>query len=161
MAGPPTTAAWQLFYLLACLVPPGRAFVALVCEYVHAAAAPAAPALDGARDWAVKTWTALKHSTKAGARRQVKQGSTHPPEPLPSRMHVQVCQSIKETCKRKYLEQCLKRKSARRLAESWLQRPTSITPGSAVIRLTRSQSLAALGHVSRLHSSLPANPCRD
>lgn len=85
MAGPPTTAAWQLFYLLACLVPPGRAFVALVCEYVHAAAAPAAPALDGARDWAVKTWTALKHSTKSGARRQVRQGCTHPPEPLPSR----------------------------------------------------------------------------
>lgn len=69
--GPPTTAAWQLFYLLACVAPPGRAFVALVCEYVHAAAAPGAPAMGGARDWAAKSWVALKHSTKAGARRQV------------------------------------------------------------------------------------------
>jgi MyTH4 domain len=54
-AGLQTVRAWQLFYLLACLAPPGRAFVALVCEYVHSAGAAGALGAPGeARDWAVK-----------------------------------------------------------------------------------------------------------
>ena len=72
-AGLQTVRAWQLFYLLACLAPPGRAFVALVCEYVHSAGAAGALGAPGeARDWAVKTWAALKRSTKSGPRRQVR-----------------------------------------------------------------------------------------
>lgn len=70
--------AWQLFYLLACLAPPGRAFVALVCEYVHSAGAAGALGAPGeARDWAVKTWAALKRSTKSGPRRQVRSMRCH------------------------------------------------------------------------------------
>lgn len=70
--GPAAVRAWQLFYLLACLAPPGRAFVALVCEYVHSAGAAGALGAPGeAREWAAKTWAALKRSTKAGPRRQV------------------------------------------------------------------------------------------
>ncbi len=71
-SSPATVRAWQLFYLLACLAPPGRSFVALTCEYVHSARAPGpAAAPSEARDWAARTWTALKRSTKAGPRRQV------------------------------------------------------------------------------------------
>ena len=70
--GPATTRAWQLFYLLACLAPPGRSFVALVCEYVHSAGAPGPASAPGeAHEWAARAWMALKRSTKAGPRRQV------------------------------------------------------------------------------------------
>jgi len=70
--------AWQLFYLLACLAPPGRSFVALVCEYVHSSGAPGQAAAAGeAREWAAKTWSALKRTTKAGPRRQVPARKLH------------------------------------------------------------------------------------
>lgn len=81
--GVPMVRAWQLFYLLACLAPPGRAFVALVCEYVHSAGAAGVAAAPGeARQWAAKTWAALKRSTKAGPRRQVRGAPGRPPADL-------------------------------------------------------------------------------
>ncbi len=62
--------AWELFYLVASTMPPSKDFVGLVSEYVHTVAH------NEAEDPSVKvmaqsTWSSLKRSAKAGARRTV------------------------------------------------------------------------------------------
>ena len=62
--------AWELFYLVASTMPPSKDFVGLVSEYVHTVAH------NEAEDASVKvmaqsTWSSLKRSAKAGARRTV------------------------------------------------------------------------------------------
>lgn len=63
--------AWELFYLVASTMPPSKDFVGLVSEYVHTVAH------NEAEDPSVKvmaqsTWSSLKRSAKAGARRTVR-----------------------------------------------------------------------------------------
>ncbi|CAK0740574.1 hypothetical protein CVIRNUC_001260 [Coccomyxa viridis] len=62
--------AWELFFLVASVMPPSKEFVSLVSEYVHTVAHPDGPAgAEDAQRLAAKTWTALKRSAKAGPRR--------------------------------------------------------------------------------------------
>ena len=64
--------AWELFFLVASVMPPSKEFVSLVSEYVHTVAHPDGPAgAEDAQRLAAKTWTALKRSAKAGPRRTV------------------------------------------------------------------------------------------
>lgn len=65
--------AWELFFLVASVMPPSKEFVSLVSEYVHTVAHPDGPtASPEVQALAGKTWTALKRSAKAGPRRTVR-----------------------------------------------------------------------------------------
>ena len=65
--------AWELFFLVASVMPPSKEFVSLVSEYVHTVAHPDGPsACEEVQRLAAKTWTALKRSAKAGPRRTVR-----------------------------------------------------------------------------------------
>ena len=64
--------AWELFFLVASVMPPSKEFVSLVSEYVHTVAHPEGPAAaQEVQQLTGKTWTALKRSAKAGPRRTV------------------------------------------------------------------------------------------
>ena len=64
--------AWELFFLVASVMPPSKEFVSLVSEYVHTVAHPEGPAAaQEVQQLAGRTWTALKRSAKAGPRRTV------------------------------------------------------------------------------------------
>ena len=64
--------AWELFFLVASVMPPSKEFVSLVSEYVHTVAHPDGPAACAeVQQLAARTWTALKRSAKAGPRRTV------------------------------------------------------------------------------------------
>ena len=66
------TQAWELFFLVASVMPPSKEFVSLVSEYVHTVAHPDGPTgCEEVQRLAAKTWTALKRSAKAGPRRTV------------------------------------------------------------------------------------------
>ena len=65
--------AWELFFLVASVMPPSKEFVSLVSEYVHTVAHPDGPsACEEVQQLAGKTWNALKRSAKAGPRRTVR-----------------------------------------------------------------------------------------
>jgi len=64
--------AWELFFLVAAVMPPSKEFVSLVSEYVHTVAHPDGPTgSEEVQRLACKTWNALKRSAKAGPRRMV------------------------------------------------------------------------------------------
>lgn len=60
--------AWELFYLVSSTMPPCKDFVGLVSEYIHTVAHDDMEATL-VKALASKTWTSLKRSAKAGARR--------------------------------------------------------------------------------------------
>ena len=61
--------AWELFFLVASVMPPSKEFVSLVSEYVHTVAHPDGPsACEEVQQLAGKTWNALMHDAKAGPR---------------------------------------------------------------------------------------------
>ena len=80
--GNPDTAsavrAWQLFLLTAASAPPSKEYLGLVSEYVHSVSQNEAGIQSDVRSWALRTWAALKRSTKAGTRRYVSACTLNP-----------------------------------------------------------------------------------
>ena len=64
--------AWQLFLLTGATAPPSKDFVGLISEYVHGASHNEVDGPLEVRAWALRTWSALKRSAKAGTRRSVR-----------------------------------------------------------------------------------------
>ncbi len=64
--------AWMMFLLIAATAPPGKEFVGIVSEYVHGVSHNEAGVHDEVRAWAMRTWTALKRTAKAGSRQTVR-----------------------------------------------------------------------------------------
>ena len=62
---------WELFLLVASTMPPSKEFVGLVSEYVHTISHTETEVEERVKHLALKTWHALKRSTKAGSRRTV------------------------------------------------------------------------------------------
>lgn len=62
--------AWQLFFITAASMPPGKDFTSLVSEYVHSVANDDNEP-EEIRAMASKTWHAMKRTTKAGQRRSL------------------------------------------------------------------------------------------
>ena len=63
--------AWELFLMLASTTPPSKEWVGLVSEYVHTVSHNEAELDRNVKRLALKTWHALKRSSKAGPRRTV------------------------------------------------------------------------------------------
>lgn len=68
---PSAVRAWELFLLVASTMPPSKEFVGLVSEYVHTMSHTDQDADARVKQLALRTWSALKRSAKAGARRTV------------------------------------------------------------------------------------------
>lgn len=62
---------WELFLLVASTMPPSKEFVGLVSEYVHTISHTEQDLEVRVKHLALRTWHALKRSTKAGSRRTV------------------------------------------------------------------------------------------
>ena len=67
-----TVRAWMMFLLIAATAPPGKEFVGIVSEYVHGVSHNEAGVHEEVRAWAMRTWTALKRTAKAGSRQTVR-----------------------------------------------------------------------------------------
>ena len=63
--------AWELFLLVASTMPPSKGFIGLVSEYVHTMSYTEQGLDEKVKVLALRTWHALKRSTRAGSRRTV------------------------------------------------------------------------------------------